>query len=69
VATLETVRLGFIMEAGILAKHSMLLLGPTGVGKSWLSREVVYRQLSKVTAKYKVQSLVFSNSTSAEKTQ
>lgn len=69
VPTIETIRLGYIIEANIICKNNMLLIGPTGCGKSWLSREVIFKQLPNISSKYKASSLVFSNNSTAEKTQ
>jgi dynein heavy chain len=46
-----------------------MLIGPTGGGKSWLGREGVYNHIPKVSAKYQISSLCFSNNTNAEKAQ
>ena len=38
VSTLETVRMGYLIEAQIVSKGNVMVLGPTGTGKSWLTR-------------------------------
>ena len=34
IPTVETVRQGYIIEANILSKNNLILIGPTGCGKS-----------------------------------
>jgi sigma54-dependent transcription regulator len=68
IPTIETVRQGYIIEANVLCKNNLLLIGPTGCGKSWLAREVIFKQLPQIANKYKSYSMVFSNNTTAEKT-
>jgi len=69
IPTIETVRQGYVIEANILCKNNILLIGPTGCGKSWLSREVLFKQMTMIASRYKSFSMVFSNNTTAEKTQ
>lgn len=69
IPTIETIRMSYIIEANILSKNNMILIGPTGAGKSWLTREVCYRQLPSITSKYKCSSIVFSNNSTADKIQ
>jgi dynein heavy chain len=46
-----------------------MLVGPTGCGKSWLAREILYKLLPMVSSKFKSYSMVFSSGSTAEKAQ
>lgn len=66
-STVETIRLGYLVEANIMCRNSLMLLGPTGCGKSWLARETLFKQLPLVSVRYKSSTMVFSSSSTAEK--
>jgi hypothetical protein len=67
--TTESIRLGYMVEANLVCKNNLMLLGPTGCGKSWLAREILFKQLPYVSTRYKSSTMVFSSSSSAEKAQ
>jgi dynein heavy chain len=46
-----------------------MLIGHTGCGKSWLVREMMYKQIPIISQKYKTFSMVYSNGSNAEKAQ
>lgn len=69
IPTIETIRLGYVIEANIICKNNLLLVGPTGSGKSWLTRDVIFKQLPNISPKYKCSSIVFSNNSTADKIQ
>ena len=69
IPTIETIRLGYLVETSIIGKNNLMLIGPTGCGKSWLSREILFKQIPLVTSKYKSFSMVFANSSNSEKAQ
>ena len=43
IPTIETIRLGYIVETHIVARNNLMLIGPTGCGKSWLSRDILFK--------------------------
>ena len=49
IPTIESIRLGYLLETNIVSKNNIMLIGPTGCGKSWLSREILYKQLPMVS--------------------
>jgi dynein heavy chain, axonemal len=69
IPTIETIRLGYIVETHIVARNNLMLIGPTGCGKSWLSRDILFKQIPLISNKYKSYSMVYSNGTTAEKAQ
>ena len=43
IPTIETIRLGYLVETHIVARNNLMLIGPTGCGKSWLSRDILFK--------------------------
>jgi hypothetical protein len=67
IPTIETIRLGYLVETHIVARNNLMLIGPTGCGKSWLSRDLLFKQIPVISNKFKSYSMVYSNGTTAEK--
>ena len=42
ITTTETIRYAYLIDEHILACNSMLLIGPTGSGKSLICREIIF---------------------------
>lgn len=58
-----------MVEANLICRNNLMLMGPTGCGKSWLAREILFKQLPYVSSRYKSSTMVFSSSSNAEKAQ
>jgi len=67
IQTSESIRLGYLVEANVVCKNNFLLMGPTGCGKSWLAREMLFKQLPLVSTKFRSSSMVYSSGSTAEK--
>jgi hypothetical protein len=65
----ESIKYSYIISANVLSNKSILLIGPTGCGKSWLARDVCFNYVPQISPKFRIASVAFSHNTDAKKAQ
>ena len=63
----ESIKYSYIVSANILSNKSILLIGPTGSGKSWIARDVWFNYIPIISQKFRIASVAFSHNTDARK--
>ena len=65
----ESIKYSYLIAANALSNKSILLIGPTGCGKSWLARDVCFNYLPQISQKFRIASVAFSHNTDSKKAQ
>ena len=65
----EFIKYSYLIASNDLSNKSILLIGSTGCGKSWLARDVCFNYLPQISQKSKIASVAFSHNTDSREAQ
>ena len=65
----DTIKFNYFLEANLLGQNNTLMMGPTGIGKSLLGKEMIFKGLKPCTDNYLMGALNFSHITTSQYAQ